>query len=332
MKKFIITLLTTLFISTYTWAEDINVAFTIDNNYPIYTLLAINSILQNNKSNSNYNFYIVENNLTDKNKKKMADYVRERNQNIEFINIDTSKIDDGNNFFGFLGHITPIGMARILLPELLSEDVHKIIYLDGDILVTEDLKDLFDIDLGDLPAGLALNISTFESVDIYKLKGGYYNSGVILLDLDKWRKENISQKMLAYLKNNKDKFIYKGISSNVFLYPDQDLINIMLEGRIKDLPQNWNNQTIRGVILEDMYSYGIIHYIGGVKPWNYPAQPDKYFKLYYEYWNTSGLRMYKFYYASKSVKNIYKDICDYKIKRFTRFKNLLYNLAHKFGV
>lgn len=47
-------------------AENINVAFTIDNNYPIFTMLVINSILRNNTSNSDYTFYVIENNLTAK--------------------------------------------------------------------------------------------------------------------------------------------------------------------------------------------------------------------------------------------------------------------------
>lgn len=320
MKKFIITLFSALFMATSVHAEDINVAFTIDNNYPVFTLLAINTILQNNKSDSHYNFYIVENNLSDKNKEKMAEYVKERKQNIEFINIDTDVIDDGEYFFGFSGRITQIAMARIMLAELLPKNVHKVIYLDGDICVTEDLKNLYEIDLGNYPAGLALNFSVFESVNLFKLKDGYYNSGVILMDLDLWRKENLSKKMVDFVKNNKDKFVYLGIDSNVFLYPDQDLINVILNGRIKELPQRWNNQTIRGEVLEYLYGGGIVHYIGDVKPWNYPVNPDDGFKLYYKYWNTSNLKKYKYYYAFLSLNRGYLSMYDYKLNRFVKFR------------
>lgn len=320
MKKFLITLFSALFITASVHAEDINIAFTIDNNYPIFTLLAINSILQNNKSDSHYNFYIVENNLTDKNKKRMEKYVKERNQNIEFLNIDTNVIDDGDYFFGFSGRITQIAMARIMLADLLPKNIHKIIYLDGDICVTEDMKNLFDIDLGNYPAGLARNISEFESVELFKLKDGYYNSGVIIMNLDMWRRENISKKMVDFVKNNKDKFVYKGMDYNVFLYPDQDLINVILNGRIKEIPQRWNDQTIRGEILEYLYGGGIVHYIGDIKPWDYPINPDDGFKLYYKYWNTSNLKRYKYYYAFSSLKSRYISTYDYKINRFLKFR------------
>ena len=53
-----------IFVSSPARAEDINVAFTIDNNYPVFALLVINSILLNNDSNSHYNFYIVNNDLS----------------------------------------------------------------------------------------------------------------------------------------------------------------------------------------------------------------------------------------------------------------------------
>ena len=120
-------------------AENINVAFTIDNNYPIFTMLVINSILRNNTSNSDYTFYVIENNLTAKNKLKMQKYVNKRNQTVEFINVDTSIIDEGNWFFWFSNRITSIAMARILIPDILPKQVQKVIYMDADPLVLSDL-------------------------------------------------------------------------------------------------------------------------------------------------------------------------------------------------
>lgn len=80
--------------------ETVNVAFTIDKNYPIFTLLAINSILKNNVSNSNYMFYIIETNIPNRDKKMMQKYVEKRGQQISFININTDTLDQGNDFFG----------------------------------------------------------------------------------------------------------------------------------------------------------------------------------------------------------------------------------------
>lgn len=147
MKKFLISIFCIFLFSTQAIAQKINVAFNIDNNYPIYTLLVINSILKNNTSNSDYTFYIVENNLSFLNKIKMKRYVEKRKQKIEFININTDKIDKGKWFYGFSKRITSIAMVRILLPEIMPANVDRVLYLDGDILVLKDLKELYNTDM-----------------------------------------------------------------------------------------------------------------------------------------------------------------------------------------
>lgn len=317
MKKFIIILACLFLFPLQSLAENINVAFTIDNNYPIFTLLVINSILQNNNSDSNYTFYIVEDNLSSKNKTKMQEYVTKRNQNIEFINIDTKIIDDGNFFFGFSNRITPIAMARILLPKILPQNVHRVIYIDGDTLVLEDLKTLFEFDLKGKPFGMGVNITAYDEVSNFKINGNYYNSGVILMDLDKCRKDAVSDKLLNFVKEHKKLFLYSDDFQDAFRYPDQDLINIVMDGNIEEIPRKWNNQHIYGTSIEDISCKGIAHYIGAEKPWSsltIKNTQNNFIKEYYNYWNKSGLRRYKIYYGFLSLKSMYMDIFNYNAK------------------
>ena len=71
----------------------------------------------------------------------MKKYVLNRGQSIEFINIDTSIIDNGETFTGFNpGHVTQIAMARILLPDLLPQNIHRVIYLDSDMNFNTNLE------------------------------------------------------------------------------------------------------------------------------------------------------------------------------------------------
>lgn len=339
MKKFILTLFIILVMPLTSFAKPvnlINVAFTIDNNYPIYTLLAINSILYNNYSSSNYHFYIVENNITDKNKKLMRSYVENVNKSklfdtkIDFIHIDTDTIDKRENLFAFSNRITPIAIARIMLPDLLPKDVEKVIYLDGDILVTADLKDLYTIKLGRYPFGMAMNISQMgealkdNNIDLY------YNSGVILMDLKRCRQTKTSERMLTYLNKNMDKFLYDNtdIKNNAgkFLYPDQDLINVVLDKEIKTIPQRWNNQTISGVYMVELGSNSgsIIHYIGPNKPWNFNKPYNKVELLYMKYWDSSKyLKPYKYFYVYEKMKKEYFKLAKLKMKRYVSlFKNI----------
>ena len=321
MKKLFITFIALIFIQLGAYAQRVNVAFTIDNNYPIFTLLAINSILVNNASNSDYTFYIIENNVTARNKKFMRNFVEDKKQKIEFINIDTSIIDNGKYFYTFSDgqRITPIGMARIMIPELLPNDVDRVIYIDGDTLITADLKELYNEDLGSKYIGMSKNFGNLE-YKMYKFST-YCNSGVILMDLNKLREHNISKKMVTYLNVHSKEFIYSGETDNsVYLYPDQDLINVVLDKNIKLLDQRWNNQTIRRVALSDFNQPGIIHYIGPNKPWDFPKYYTYGVKMYYQYWKASSLKKYLYLHKFKSVKREYIDLCR---KKYSRYKMVL---------
>lgn len=340
MKKFLITIFVILMLPLVAFAKPkttVNVAFTIDNNYPIFTLLAINSILYNNYSNSNYHFYIVENNLSELNKSKMRNYIEKANNThvfkseIEFIDVNTDKIDGGNYLFAFSNRITPIAIARIMLPELLP-DLDKVLYLDGDILVTTDLYNLYRVDLGNYVAGMAPNIT--QGKDILKkgdYKDIYYNSGVILMNLKKCREIKSTEKMTKYLKENMDKFIYDRTNmannKDKFLYPDQDLINVVWHGQIMRIPQSWNNQTIDGVVMVDteLGSRSIMHYLGPTKPWHFRIPRNRFENMYMVYWNNClELKHYKYYYAFKKVYKNTLNLAKSKIERnITFIKNIL---------
>ncbi len=320
MLKKIIIILCILFLTTLsTQAQRINVAFTIDNNYPIFTLLAIESILKNNTSNSDYTFYIVENNITKKNKAKMKHHVTDKwGQQIEFININTESIDKGINFYAFQhSRITPIGLARITIPNIIPQNIDRIIYLDGDILVTDDLLELYNFDLQNKPAGLVKNIVK-EKYTIHKFKN-YYNSGVILLDTKKWRQNHITEAMLNYLHSHSQDFMYDMDSpkGSKYRYGDQDLINCVLENNITTLPQKWNNQYIRNNRNLNQDNSGIYHYIGSRKPWDFDKLvKTKAEKKYLYYWDKSDLRVYKYYYKIIAQIKKIKKITMHKIFRY----------------
>lgn len=299
IKRIFITILFCSFMNCTCMARN-NVVFTIDNNYPVYTLLTINSILLNNKSKSEYTFWIVENNISNINKKIMKNFVNSRHQKINFININTNNIDDGKNLYKatpWSGHVTRIGTARLYIPELLDKE-SKALYLDSDLLVISDLNELYQTDISGY--GVALCKDTIERYrkKIQYTGPTYYNSGVILMNLDYLRKMNATQKMINYIKNN-----------NLF-YPDQDSINTVLRKHIKPLNQKWNNQTSElGHPFVSIKNGGIIHYIGSVKPWNVQPNLTHEVRLYYNYWDKTLLRIYQIRRYS-TVFNYYNNFCE----------------------
>ena len=284
MKKLVFLLF--LLFSTVCHAK-LDVVFAIDNNYPPYTMLMIDSIMKNNISKQDYTFWVLETGITPENKKKMADYVQSIGQEIKFITIDSNYIEDWRKLYSTpaqtdlsITHITPIAMARILIPKLLPQDLDKALYLDSDMLVAEDLKNLYDEDLGDYFVGMV--------EDNLCQRKGYMNAGVILFNLPKWRENDMTKKMLFYLNRHTEEFSCNQgpywIVRGCYLYKDQDLIHIVLKNKTKELDARWNNQDIKDEKVDISTQKGIYHFIGGGerKPWN--SQKSDPQKLWLHYW------------------------------------------------
>lgn len=89
------------------------------------------------------------------------------------------------NWSNKLPHINHMTFARYFIPDFVTED--KVLYLDSDLIVTGDLTDLFELDLGENYLGAAR--SCFGA-------GVGFNAGVLLINNKKWRSENIRQKLI----------------------------------------------------------------------------------------------------------------------------------------
>ena len=376
----------------YDMNESVNIAYTIDTNYMIYCMLTMESILKHNDSNSHYYFHIVENNFADFHKWVMRTYAKYRNADIAFYRVSTDSFDGGQFLYTHLSRLTPIGMARIVLPSVLPKELHRVIYMDADMLVTTDMKELYDVNLGGYATGMVSNISLIR-YPFFNFGKYYFNSGLIVMDLDKWRKYNIEGQLTGYLKKNLKTFIYepkkpkknletaqkdpKAIATNgepakkknkkirrridrvdpnevsernpvdelikkaldekkktvqqkgkkalrnedegiewvretAFIYPDQDLINVVLNKKIKPLNEKWNMQlfAIESIVDEDFE--GIIHYIGDGKPWLNTGRGYISYKMYHENWKYSPLIIFRFACWSKvhakEKERLYKDI------------------------
>ena len=324
IKKLFITFIILLVTNIASAAERINVAFNIDNNYVTYMLLSVNSILKNNKTNSDYTFYILETGITQKNKNFIKNYVEKRHQKVEFVSVDDLIPKDIELYKG-KGTITPVAIARIFIPEIVGKKAEKIIYIDADTLITEDLSKLYNLDLSDNYVGMIIDKQNKALKNYFNLDS-YYNSGVILLNTQKWQKDNLTQKLLTCLKENNDT-----VSSSSL--DDQNLINLVLSGKIKPLPIKWNDQILyytrdsKDIIsIYNTDFKGIIHYVASHnKPW-LTVHDSKYhpamYRIYYDYWNTSGIKGTKYL---NMLKNIYKSLYIHKI-----IKNTEYIIANRF--
>ncbi len=179
-----------------------------------------------------------------------------------------------------LPSIAPYGSVvwlRFLLPEVLPE-VGRVLYVDADTLAVSDLAPLMDADLGGAAIGAVANVVYPEHRDHLRALGfddyrRFLNSGVLLLDLDRFRAEGISETLLAVARDR----------AVDLKWPDQDVLNLVFAGRWHALDARWNAQQtlwIEPELAEDVLGAdaadgarsapGILHFEGPdlAKPWH----------------------------------------------------------------
>jgi lipopolysaccharide biosynthesis glycosyltransferase len=176
-----------------------------------------------------------------------------------------------------MGRISRVMWLRVFLPELLPE-VPRVLYLDCDTLFVDDPRPLFDTDLGGAWLGAVANVFEPHMAQHARRLGlsgpqPYFNSGVLLLDLDAWRRERCAQHILDLARRPEIRLVW----------PDQDALNRVLAGHWKPLHPRWNCQNslyyfpeaaeVFGAaqVAEATAQPGILHFEGGelAKPWHY---------------------------------------------------------------
>lgn len=188
-------------------------------------------------------------------------------------------------------HLTPqagrnrilptITYGRLLLPGVLPPMQRRVLYLDADILVLQDLQPLWNANLRGASVG-----AVFDGMDGARRTGApdfekvppvqrYFNAGVLVMDLPRWRDRRIAERALQYLQANPDT-----------PYSDQDALNVTCDGDWQPLDWKWNLQALyhRGELDRggDRERPGIVHFITGDKPW-IAAIPNRHARFYDAY-------------------------------------------------
>lgn len=163
--------------------------------------------------------------------------------------------------------VTKCAYARLLLPEILPT-LDRVLYLDCDLYVDTDLRPLFFSPLGKSPVAAVSNYDNprledqLHNCEILLNEERHlssFNSGVLLLNLDMIRRTDLLSEFVAQSKR------LDGV------YSDQSLLNYVLRGQWKALPDKWNRQ----IRISDQFTFyrsqpnSIWHFIGPRKPWHF---------------------------------------------------------------
>lgn len=251
-----------------------------------YMSTLLESILESSTKTNNYDIIILTQNISQINKERIVKMFDEQpNFKIRFIN-PAALISDYNLYTH--GHFSMETYYRLVLPELLPR-YKKVLYLDSDMIVLDDVANLYsenvdgyllaachDADTAGLYNGYVPGKKEYTD-KILKLKEPYqyFQAGVLLMNLDEFRKQYTTEKILQFAVSEKWELL------------DQDILNKLCEGQVKYVDMAWNVMVDYAGIrekkiialapkwLNDMYlmarkNQKIIHYAGPEKPWYYP--------------------------------------------------------------
>ncbi len=257
-----------------------NICFSTDNNYMEQLGVSIVSILKNSLEDETFNFYILNSGIEKENKAKIEQLKKIRDFNIEFISINSEEFKNckllnktEKNMENY--HVTLPTYFRYKIGNLFK-DISTLLYLDCDVIVKKSLGKLFDIDLKDNYCAMILDAESQREVKRLGLKK-YFNAGVMLINLDLWRKDNLEKKLFDYTIKNAKKILWQ----------DQDVINIVCKNKIIELGNEWNFQfflygkeNYDELVLQLKNAY-ILHLAGRFKPWTESFEHPVFYEYYY---------------------------------------------------
>lgn len=289
-----------------------NIVFGIDNNFVMQCGVTITSICINNPD-EDITFYILTKGLAPKSIEALTNQVNIFKKRIYFHYIDEKKLEKCYLKEGAAnGKISTY--FRFLIPDILKEET-KAIYLDSDLIIRKNLKAFWNTDISNYAIGVCPgenndSIHTFNRLEYDKTKE-YFNAGVLLINLEYWRRNNIFEKLMSYSAKMGPRLDQQ----------DQDVLNFVLQDEKKILPITYNLQErllLKKQYLKIDWHYfneleeaikdpAIIHYTSSFKPWLKECKHP-----YKEEWIK---------YMKKSLWKDYKPIYKYKslvLKRFIK--------------
>lgn len=236
------------------------------------------SLFDKNQEEKSITVYVLSLGLSEENCGKLQSIAEKYDRKLEILEL--GNIRERFHFDVDTGGYDISIMGRLFMGEMLPETVKRVLYLDCDTVIVRPLKKLWNEDLGDAVLGAVMEPTIYDAVKKsigLSERDGYYNSGMLLVNLERWRDEHVQEKLMTFLEQ-------KGGS---LFASDQDLLNGALCGQIHTLMPEWNffpnyryfsYQTLidhapsyravsREAFLLAKKHPAIIHYMGDERPW-----------------------------------------------------------------
>ncbi len=233
-----------------------------DDKYVKYMMVTMQSIIENATNKFLYRIYILHTDISESNQ-VLVKSMEKLNVRIEFVDV-VSELNRISKKIAVRDYYTATTYYRIFIPELFPE-YDKVLYVDSDTVIREDISGLYRYTLGKNYIG-AVRDQLVVQTDIYGdyvekvlgiSRGAYFNAGVVLINCDEFRKQNMLKRFIELL--NTYTFV---------VAQDQDYLNILCKDMVLWVDPRWNVQ-MAGEIPCDEENAKLIHYNLATKPWHY---------------------------------------------------------------
>lgn len=256
----------------------LNICYALNDGYVPYCGASMVSLLENNPS-AEVAFHILTDHLNEISKEKLKEWIRPYNATIQIYQMDDSRLSGQKTTW------SKYGWYRIFASDVISSSVKKLLYLDCDTIVTGNITDIFlqknsEWSLAAVEDYMTIFPNLFERVG-YSQTIGYFCSGILLMNLDYFRKHNLSDKILRFAIDNPDRI----------LFPDQDALNCVCKDTKIQLPLKYGIldpfyrderfvKQFRDEVCDSIKDPRIVHY-AGCAPW---ISESNYHYFYDEFW------------------------------------------------
>ncbi len=221
--------------------DKLTIVVSTDNHFIVLLAALLKSLEGNLAKGKQLHIYIISDNVTNRNKQRLQSSISAAITQLSWVEMN-DVIPKGMQL-PVDGSSYPLNIyMRLFIPYFVPNTIDKVLYLDVDMIVQNDVSILFDTDLSNhvLAAVLDPRIITFNNnwggVFNYEALGiagdtRYFNTGILLMNTAKWRAENVTERIISCIENNK-KFAN---------YPDQYGLNVVLANQWLELDPRWNH-------------------------------------------------------------------------------------------
>lgn len=287
--------------------DRINIVYVTDKTYFDYMITSIESLIRKTKSEINIKVFLSFQGGIKKSEPYKNYFSKYSNLTIEFLDFDISEIKN----IEAKNHVSISAYIKVYLEDLLN-DWNETIYLDSDLILEDDISNLWSLRNNDILLQAVWNPKYNFDNHVFGLEkeDKTFNSGVMILNLNQMREEKTKEKLLLFLKTK----------NHLTKLNDQAAFNAIFVNRWGELPLKWNvtyqfflrRSKYLGISKKEKISLqknpSIVHFTTGSKPWK--------FRSSHPYKN--------------EFQNIYKSVINKPIKQNKTMEDLLKKIVEEF--